>query len=88
MGKDRQITVRPVAGGWCVECEVGGELMFLSGARAEEKAKSLAACFADLGSDVLLSVHDRLGGLVATRRYFGDVGMAKPAPRQRVLEMA
>jgi hypothetical protein len=61
--------------------------MFLSGARAEEKARSLATCLAALGSDVLLSVHDRLGGLVATRRYFGDAGLPKAA-RARRLEMA
>lgn len=82
MGKDRQVIVRPIAGGWCVDCELTQELMFLSGARAEEKAKSLAACLAGLGSDVMLSVHDRLGGLVATRRYFGD------AARARQLELA
>lgn len=85
MGQDRQIVVRPVAGGWCVDCEVAQGLMFLSGARAEEKAKSLAACLAGLGSDVLLSVHDRLGGLVATRRYFGDAGRASA---RRPLELA
>ncbi|HEY8572774.1 hypothetical protein [Phenylobacterium sp.] len=87
MAKDRQITVRPVAGGWCVECEMTGELMFLSGARAEEKARSLAACLAELGSDVRLSVHDRQGGLIATRRYFGDAGLPKAA-RERRLELA
>jgi hypothetical protein len=76
VGKDRQITVRPVAGGWCVESEILGELMFLSGARAEEKARSLAACLAELGSDVRLTVHDLRGQLVATRIYWGDA----PAP--------
>jgi hypothetical protein len=85
VGQDRQITVRPVAGGWCVDCELTQGLMFLSGARAEEKARSLAACLAGLGSDVLLSVHDRLGGLVATRRYFGD---DLKTQREKVLELA
>jgi len=50
--------------------------MFLSGARAEEKARSLAACLAELGSDVRLTVHDLRGQLVATRIYWGDA----PAP--------
>lgn len=87
MGRDRLIVVRPVAGGWRLECDATEALMFLSGARAEEKAKRLAACLAELGSDVLLSVHDRLGGLVATRRYFGDAGSAKTSQARR-LELA
>lgn len=86
MGKDREITVRPVAGGWCVERnDLTGELMFLSGARAEEKAKSLAALLASTGSDVRLNVHDRQGGLIATRRYFGDAPAAVTA---RTLQLA
>lgn len=78
MHADRVITVRPVGGGWCVACSLTGELMFLSGARAEEKARALAACFAELGSDVHLEVHDLRDQLVATRRYFGDAG-SRPA---------
>jgi hypothetical protein len=89
VGKDRVITVRPVGGGWCVACEATGELMFLSGARAEEKARALARCFAALGSDVQLAVHDLRDQLVATRRYFGDaLAPAKPPARTRELELA
>jgi hypothetical protein len=83
MDGDRKITVRPVSGGWCVASSETGELMFLSGARAEEKARALAACFAQMGSDVHLEVHDLRDQLVATRRYFGDAAPRRPAtPRQ------
>jgi hypothetical protein len=85
--KDRKITVRPVGGGWCVASSDTGELMFLSGARAEEKARALAACFAEMGSDVHLEVHDLRDQLVATRRYFGDAGAPK-RPALRLLETA
>jgi hypothetical protein len=86
VAEDRFITVRPVSGGWCVACELTGQLMFLSGARAEEKARSLALLLSGLGSDVQLAVHDRRDELVATRRYFGDAACAtKPQPR---LELA
>jgi hypothetical protein len=89
VGKDRVITVRPVSGGWCVSCGSTGDLMFLSGARAEEKARALARCFADLGSDVQLAVHDLRDQLVATRRYFGDAPAPARAPdRVRELETA
>ena len=90
MGQDREISVRPIAGGWCVQCELTGELMFLSGARAEEKARALAACLSKLGSDVRLSIHDLRGELVATRLYFGDAPQATPSRPavRRVLEPA
>jgi hypothetical protein len=86
--RDRKITVRPIGGGWCVACSVTGELMFLSGARAEEKARALAACFARLGSDVHLEVHDLRDQLVATRRYFGDVAAPRRSPAIQLLELA
>ena len=63
-----------------------GEVLAMVRAAGIDGAK-LADCLAGLGSDVLLSVHDRLGGLVATRRYFGDAPPAQAA-RGRQLEMA
>lgn len=88
MDNDRKITVRPVGGGWCVASSDTAELMFQSGARAEEKARALAACLAELGSDVHLEVHDLSDQLVATRRYFGDTGAPERLGNSRLPDTA
>lgn len=68
---DQVIVVGPVDGGWSVQCSmIGQPLFFLSGAKAEESARKLAACIAELGQDVRVMIHDRDHGLVGTRSYF------------------
>ena len=71
MKRSRIITVGPAAAGWTIQCEGLEGLMFHSGARAEERAKGLAACWSALGYEVHLSVKDRGGHVVGTGRYFG-----------------
>jgi hypothetical protein len=70
MTEDHEVRVAPVEGGWCVQSAGVAEMMFLSGARAEEGAKSLAACLARCGMDVNLVVQDRRAQVVGARRYF------------------
>lgn len=67
---DLEVRVGPVEGGWRVQSAGLADLMFLSGARAEEKARHLAACLARCGADVLLVVQDRASRVIGTRRYF------------------
>jgi hypothetical protein len=70
---DKTLIVSAVAGGWSVHCGlIGAPLMFASGAKAEEKARSLAQVIARLGWDAQVVVHDRRHVLVATIRYFAD----------------
>jgi hypothetical protein len=73
MTEDFEVTVAPVEGGWCVQSAGMAELMFLSGARAEEGGKALAATLARCGKDVSLVVQDRRFQVVGARRYFADV---------------
>lgn len=61
--------VVPVPGGWALEQPSGWPLMFLSGARAQAKAKQLAVLAAETGSDVQLLIFDRDGALIAVGRY-------------------
>lgn len=76
---DHVISVMPVFGGWSVEIPMTDQpLMFLSGGRAEEKARSLAECFAKLGLDSRVIIHDRSRMLVGTIRYVAD--NAEPYP--------
>lgn len=67
---DLEVTVSPIEGGWRVQSAVIADLMFLSGARAEEKARHLAACLARCGADVMLVIQDRTSRVIGTRRYF------------------
>ena len=67
---DLEVRVSPIEGGWRVQSAGIADLMFLSGAWAEEKARSLAACLARCGADVLLVICDRASRVVGTRRYF------------------
>lgn len=68
---DHRISVMPVEGGWSVLSPLNDTpLMFLSGAKAEAKAKALAEQLAAAGSDARVLVHDRTQALVGTWRYF------------------
>lgn len=62
-------SVVPVPGGWAVEQPCGLPLMFLSGGRAEAKAKELAQQAAARGGCAEVLVFDRDNGLLARRRY-------------------
>lgn len=68
-----EVRVSPIQGGWRVQSAGLADLMFLSGARAEEKARNLAACLARCGIDVMLVIHDRASQVVGARRYFAIV---------------
>lgn len=70
---DDDISVLPVSGGWRVVSPLDDTpLMFLSGAKAEEKAKALAARLAAAGRDARVLIHDRIRALIGTWRYFAD----------------
>ncbi len=65
----RVIWVSPLAGGWTVRCAELEPLVFRSGRRAEEQAKALAACLADLGRDAQVRIQDRSLNLVGTQHF-------------------
>lgn len=70
MRREHRISVGPVDGGWTVRCE--GEtqpLLFLSGRRAEEHARSLAQALTRSGDEAFVSIHDRTDALVGAARY-------------------
>ncbi|WP_340644396.1 hypothetical protein [Phenylobacterium sp.] len=70
---DHHISVVPVEGGWRVLSPFDDTpLMFLSGAKAEEKAKALAERLAATGHDARVLIHDRTQALIGTWRYFAD----------------
>lgn len=59
------ITVHPVEGGWSIGDPFSGcGLMFLSGGKAEAKARELGRLAAVLGFDAQVSVRDGRWGLV------------------------
>lgn len=73
LGAEERIVVVPVEGGWSVQAaNTGLSLMFLSGARAEEQAKSLGRVIAAAGRDTKVLIHDRSTALVAAIRYFAE----------------
>lgn len=69
MAYQRVIWVSPLDGGWTVRCAELEPLVFRSGRRAEEQAKALADCLANLGRDAQVRVQDRSLNLVGTRHY-------------------
>ncbi|MDP1874565.1 hypothetical protein [Phenylobacterium sp.] len=72
---DNVVSVSPVEGGWSVTCGLADHpLMFISGADAEAKARSLAQLIASAGGDAQVLVHDRRNTLVGTLRYFAEEG--------------
>jgi hypothetical protein len=75
-------SVIPVPGGWAVEQPSGLPLMFLSGGRAEAKAKQLAEQALARGVAAEIFVFDRDNSLLARRRYaqpFGSHLSAAPS---------
>ena len=78
---DHAILVVPVEGGWRVHSPFDDTpLMFLSGAKAEEKAKALAERLAAAGRDARVLIHDRTEALIGTWRYFAAEGPVSELP--------
>ena len=65
----KTFSVIPIEGGWAVEAARGEQLMFLSGGRAEAKAKQLAQLAGKLGDTAQVLIHDRDGRLIGKRLY-------------------
>lgn len=63
------IYVSPVEGGWSVSCSLSEAQVFLSGAKAEDSARKLAAQFASSGRDAEVIVIDRNGDVVGSTHY-------------------
>ena len=60
-----QVLVRPVSGGWAVECTMTDQpMLFLSASAAEAKGRALARRLAGSGQQVDLRVHDLRDALV------------------------
>jgi hypothetical protein len=65
------IEVAPIDGGWRVDCAIADQpLLFLSGRRAEEKARDLAGRLAFHGLDSRVLVRDRRGDLIGSIDYY------------------
>lgn len=79
-------SVVPVPGGWAVEQPSGLPLMFLSGGRAEAKAKQLAEQAASRGDCAEVLVFDRHHSLLASRRYGQHPGGRLSQPRREPAE--
>ena len=74
--QDNVISVTPVSGGWAVTSSLSDQpLMFLSGAQAETKARSLARVIAGAGGDAQVIVHDRRNVMIGAVRYFAEEGV-------------
>jgi hypothetical protein len=67
-----RILVRPVNGGWCVMSDFEESLLFLSGARAEFQARSLARCLSSLGRTTVVEVHDRKDVVIGSILYASE----------------
>ena len=77
----KTFSVIPIEGGWAVEAPKGEQLMFLSGGRAEAKAKQLAELAGKLGDAAQVLIHDRDGRLIGRRLYPADGGWEARARR-------
>jgi hypothetical protein len=83
MTGEQVIVVVPVDGGWSVQCSLTGQpLFFMSGAKAEENARKLAACIAELGQDARVMIHARDSSLVGTHRHIGHGAGGESAVRE------
>jgi len=72
MTQDHLISVQPAAGGWTVALDDLPALMFLSGLKAEQHARGLAARLAALGDDAKVLIHDRSSALVGAQHYMAE----------------
>ncbi|MGZ6016858.1 MAG: hypothetical protein ACXWKM_14050 [Phenylobacterium sp.] len=64
------LAVRPVDGGWLIDCPVLGQpLAFFSGGKAEAKAHELGRVMAAAGYDVRVEVQDRMRKVIGATRY-------------------
>ena len=64
------VFVRPADGGWQVDSAfAGAPLMFLSGAKAEAAAHTLAQRLQRGGATAEVVIEDRLSQVVGARRY-------------------
>lgn len=68
---ERQLCVRRLGEGWCVEGDGLERLMFRAGSEAESQARDLARALARCGDDTCVRVHDARGLLVGVIRYYG-----------------
>ena len=65
-----RISVGPVTGGWEVRLDTTlHPMLFLSGGRAEEHARGLAARLSGAGQEAFVYIHDRSDALVGTMRF-------------------
>lgn len=69
MTRDHFITVEPGPVGWRVSFDDMQPLMFLSGSKAEQHARGLAARLSGLGEDTHVMVRDRILGLAGAHLY-------------------
>ena len=69
MSVNRIIWVLPLADGWTVRCADLEPLVFRSGRRAEEQAKTIASCLSSLGRDAQVRIQDRSLKLVGTQHF-------------------
>ncbi|MDG2520367.1 hypothetical protein P7B02_02345 [Caulobacter segnis] len=71
-----RLDVAPVDGGWRLVCPATGDLMFLSGGRAEQCARQTALLLAQLGHEVEVRIHDRFNNIAGTIHYFAEDDLA------------
>ena len=67
MHRDHLITVEPAPVGWRVAVDDLQPLMFLSGSKAEQHARSLAARLSRLGEVTEVTIRDRAHTVVGAR---------------------
>lgn len=69
---DQMIEVCHGGGAWWVTAAGLSEpTLFRSGGRAEQAARRLACCLAELGWDARVNVHDKHNALIGAFHYFG-----------------
>ncbi len=69
---DQMIEVSHEGGAWWVRAQGWSEpTLFRSGGRAEQAARRLAFCLAELGWDARVNVHDKHNALIGAFHYFG-----------------